>query len=85
MKVKMAQNSYRTTTQQISIQTKPKQRLGGHSVAHVILVSAQVLLVLTLGLRTLDFGFGLWIWTLDFGLTITFISFCLGFQSLQSL
>ena len=59
MKVKMAQNSYRTTTQQISIQTKPKQRLGGHSVAHVILVSAQVLLVLTLGLGTLDFGLGL--------------------------
>ena len=28
-------------------------------VAHVILVSAQVLLVLTLGLRTLDFGLGL--------------------------
>ena len=28
-------------------------------VAHVILVSAQVLLVLTLGLRTLDFGVGL--------------------------
>ena len=28
-------------------------------VAHVILVSAQVLLVLTLGLWTLDFGLGL--------------------------
>ena len=28
-------------------------------VAHMILVSAQVLLVLTLGLRTLDFGLGL--------------------------
>ena len=33
---------------------------GGHVVvAHVILVSAQVLLVLTLGLWTLDFGLGL--------------------------
>ena len=31
----------------------------GGVVAHVILVSAQVLLVLTLGLRTLDFGLGL--------------------------
>ena len=28
-------------------------------VAHVILVSAQVLLISTLGLRTLDFGLGL--------------------------
>ena len=56
MKVKMAQNSYWTNTQQISIQAKPQQRLGGHSVAHVILVSAQVVLVLTYGLWTLDFG-----------------------------
>ena len=32
---------------------------GGGVVAHVILVSAQVLLVLTLGLWTLDFGLGL--------------------------
>ena len=31
----------------------------GGVVAHVILVSAQVLLVLTLGLWTLDFGLGL--------------------------
>ena len=34
-------------------------KVGGGVVAHVILVSAQVLLVLTLGLRTLDFGLGL--------------------------
>ena len=32
---------------------------SGMLVAHVILVSAQVLLVLTLGLWTLDFGLGL--------------------------
>ena len=32
---------------------------GGWVVAHVIIVSAQVLLVLTLGLWTLDFGLGL--------------------------
>ena len=30
MKVKIAQNSYRTTTLPISIQTKPKQRLKTH-------------------------------------------------------
>ena len=30
-----------------------------NNVAHVIIVSAQVLLVLTLGLRTLDFRLGL--------------------------
>ena len=37
-------------------------RAGGHVVgwvAHVILVSAQVLLILTLRLWTLDFGLGL--------------------------
>ena len=32
---------------------------GGGVVAHVILVLAQVLLILTLGLWTLDFGLGL--------------------------
>ena len=32
---------------------------GHHSWSHVILVSAQVPLVLTLGLWTLDFGLGL--------------------------
>ena len=35
-------------------------------VVHVIIVSAQVVLVLTLGLWTLDFG----LWTSDLGLTI---------------
>ncbi len=41
---------------------------GGHMVvAHVILVSPQVLMVLTLGLWTLDFGLGLdHIFLLDF-------------------